>query len=373
MKVAPSILAADFANLAADVARVAPVSDLLHVDCMDGHYVPNLTIGPPVVKALRKHTDLFLDCHLMVDNPGVLLRAFADAGADGCTIHVELGDPHPLIAAIRELGMRVGLALEPETPLAAAEPYLGDIDLLLVMSVHTGFGGQPFIADVLDKVRAARAPRRTTAPGRDRDRRWHQGRHCAARSRGGRRHPRFGNGHIRRRRSRGGRARSAPRRLSIVRAKVLTVSDGVAGGTRDDKSGRACVEQLAAAGYEVVEHRVTADGVDAVASALRELTDGFAGLVVTTGGTGFGPRDCTPEGTLAVLEREASGIVEAIRRASDADGRGFGMLSRAVAGTRGAALVCNLPGSASGAQEGLGVLLPIVPHALDLLGGGHPH
>src|SRR5438477_177362 len=92
MKIAPSILAADFASLAADVARVAPEADLLHVDCMDGHYVPNLTIGPPVVKALRKHTDLFLDCHLMVDNPQVLLRAFADAGADGCTVHIQLGD-----------------------------------------------------------------------------------------------------------------------------------------------------------------------------------------------------------------------------------------------------------------------------------------
>ena len=156
MKVAPSILAADFANLAADIARIAPEADLLHVDCMDGHYVPNLTIGPPVVKALRKHTELFLDCHLMVDNPGVLVRAFADAGADGCTIHIELGDPHPLIAAIRELGMRVGLALEPETPFAAVEPYLPDVDMLLVMSVHTGFGGQPFIPEVLDKVRAAR-------------------------------------------------------------------------------------------------------------------------------------------------------------------------------------------------------------------------
>ena len=83
MKVAPSILAADFANLAADVARVAPEADLLHVDCMDAHYVPNLMIGPPVVKSLRKHTELFLDCHLMVDNPGVLLDTFADAGADG--------------------------------------------------------------------------------------------------------------------------------------------------------------------------------------------------------------------------------------------------------------------------------------------------
>src|SRR5512135_1614907 len=110
MKVAPSILAADFANLAADVARVAADVELLHVDCMDGHYVPNLSIGPPVVKSLRKHTDLFLDCHLMVDNPQVLLAGFADAGADGCTIHVELGDPRPLFEEIRNLGMQVGLA-----------------------------------------------------------------------------------------------------------------------------------------------------------------------------------------------------------------------------------------------------------------------
>ena len=156
MKVAPSILAADFANLAADVARVAAEVDLLHVDAMDGHYVPNLTIGPPVVAALRKHTDLFLDCHLMVDNPAVLLAAFADAGADGCTIHIELGDPRPLFDKIRSLGMRVGVSLEPETQFAEVEPYLGEIDLLLVMSVKTGFGGQPFIPEVLDKVRAAR-------------------------------------------------------------------------------------------------------------------------------------------------------------------------------------------------------------------------
>jgi ribulose-phosphate 3-epimerase len=156
MKVAPSILAADFANLAADVARVAAEADLLHVDAMDGHYVPNLTIGPPVVAALRKHTDLFLDCHLMVDNPAVLLPAFADAGADGCTVHIELGDPRPLFEEIRSLGMRVGLSLEPETPFEAVEPHLGEIDLLLVMSVKTGFGGQPFIPEVLDKVRAAR-------------------------------------------------------------------------------------------------------------------------------------------------------------------------------------------------------------------------
>jgi molybdopterin adenylyltransferase len=158
-----------------------------------------------------------------------------------------------------------------------------------------------------------------------------------------------------------------------IRAKVLTVSDGVAAGTRDDASGRALVEQLAAAGYEVVDQRVSADGVEAVAAALRDLTDNFAGLVVTTGGTGFGPRDLTPEGTRSVLEREAPGIAEAIRRASDDGGRGFGMLSRGVAGARGEALICNLPGSANGAREGLDVLLPIAQHALDLLAGGRPH
>jgi molybdenum cofactor synthesis domain-containing protein len=158
-----------------------------------------------------------------------------------------------------------------------------------------------------------------------------------------------------------------------MHAKVLTVSDGVADGSRDDKSGRALVEHLTAVGYEVIEHRVSSDGVDDVAVALRDLTAGFAGLVVTTGGTGFGPRDLTPEGTRAVIEREAPGIAEAIRRVSDDGGRGFGMLSRAVAGTRGKALICNLPGSSSGAVEGLAVILPIAEHALELLAGGRPH
>jgi molybdenum cofactor synthesis domain-containing protein len=158
-----------------------------------------------------------------------------------------------------------------------------------------------------------------------------------------------------------------------LRAKVLTVSDGVADGTRDDTSGRALVERLTAAGYDVVDHRVTADGVDAVAAALRELTVGFAGLVVTTGGTGFGPRDLTPEGTKAVLDREAPGLAEAMRIASNADGRAFGMLSRGVCGTVGPALVCNLPGSSSGAVECLEAVLDAVPHVLDLLAGGRPH
>ncbi len=156
------------------------------------------------------------------------------------------------------------------------------------------------------------------------------------------------------------------------RAKVLTVSDGVAEGVRDDRSGRGLVARLAEAGYDIVEHRVSADGVDNVAAALRALTDGFHGLVVTTGGTGFGPRDLTPEGTRVVLEREAPGFAEAMRMATH--GRNvFGLLSRAVAGTRGEALICNVPGSPSGAVECLEAVLEAVPHALDLLGGGRPH
>jgi ribulose-phosphate 3-epimerase len=155
-KIAPSILSADFAQLADDVERVAAEADLLHVDVMDGHFVPNLTIGPPVVKSLRKRTDLHLDCHLMVDNPGVLLEDFAEAGADGCTVHIELGDPRPLFATMRDLGLRVGLTHNPETPVDAVLPYLEEIDVLLFMSVHPGFGGQAFIPSVLDKLVTAR-------------------------------------------------------------------------------------------------------------------------------------------------------------------------------------------------------------------------
>jgi molybdopterin adenylyltransferase len=168
-------------------------------------------------------------------------------------------------------------------------------------------------------------------------------------------------------------ARARAELTPVPRAKVLTVSDGVAEGVREDKSGAALEARLTDAGFEMVERRVSADGVDAVATALAELTDGFAGLVVTTGGTGFGPRDLTPEGTRAVIEREAPGLAEAIRRVSDADDRGFGMLSRAVCGTRGQALIVNTPGSSGGAVEALEVVLPVVGHALDLLAGGRPH
>jgi molybdopterin adenylyltransferase len=145
-------------------------------------------------------------------------------------------------------------------------------------------------------------------------------------------------------------------------AKVLTVSDGVVHGTRDDASGRALVDQLTSVGFEVVEHRVSADGAALVAEALREMCDGFAGLVVSTGGTGFAPRDQTPEGTREVIEREAPGLAEAMRLVSP-----LGRLSRGIAGVRGRAIVCNTPGSPKGCVEQLGAILDVVPHALRLL------
>ena len=153
-----------------------------------------------------------------------------------------------------------------------------------------------------------------------------------------------------------------------MRARVLTVSDGVAEGTREDRSGAALVAHLTEAGYEVDEHRVVADGTEHVAHALRELCRGFPGLVVTTGGTGFGPRDLTPEGTRDVLEREAPGLAEAMRLVNP-----LGRLSRAVAGTIGQALVVNTPGSTNGAIECLDAVLDVVPHALSLLAGERPH
>lgn len=151
-------------------------------------------------------------------------------------------------------------------------------------------------------------------------------------------------------------------------AKVITVSDGVADGTRVDASGAALVQHLAEAGFEVVGHAAVADGVESVAGALRDACEGFAGLVVTTGGTGFGPRDLTPEGTRAVIEREAPGLAEAMRLASP-----LGRLSRALAGTVGTALVLNTPGSATGCIETLAAVLDVVPHALGLLAGERPH
>lgn len=152
------------------------------------------------------------------------------------------------------------------------------------------------------------------------------------------------------------------------RAKVLTVSDGVASGTREDGGGKAVAEALESHGFEVVDRRIVPDGDREVAAALEVMASGFVGLIVTTGGTGFGPRDQTPEGTRLVLERDAPGLSEAMRLVSP-----LGRLSRSVAGTKDGALICNLPGSPKGAVESLEAIIDVVPHALDLLGGGRPH
>jgi molybdopterin adenylyltransferase len=149
---------------------------------------------------------------------------------------------------------------------------------------------------------------------------------------------------------------------SPLHAKVLTVSDGVFHGARDDTGGRGLAAHLAAHGFEVVDHRVTQDGADVVARTLVEMSDGFAGLIVTTGGTGFAPRDQTPEGTRSVIEREAPGLAEAMRLVSP-----HGRLSRGVAGVRGRTVICNTPGSPKGTIEQIEAVIDVLPHALRLL------
>ncbi|MGZ6253669.1 MAG: ribulose-phosphate 3-epimerase [Candidatus Binataceae bacterium] len=157
-KIAPSILSADFARLGDEVRRVEEAgADLIHFDVMDGHFVPNLSIGVPVLKSLRKITRLPLDAHLMISEPARYLKAFVEAGANSISVHAEVCDDLPMIAArIHELGARASVAINPETPvervLAAAE----HLDMILVMGVHPGFGGQGFIAASLEKLRAVR-------------------------------------------------------------------------------------------------------------------------------------------------------------------------------------------------------------------------
>jgi len=159
IKIAPSILAADFAALGQEIAEIAHEADYLHVDVMDGVFVPNISIGIPVVQALRRTTDLTLDVHLMITKPIRFVQAFLDAGADILTFHLEADDPAALRAAIQVVknnGKRVGLSIRPKTAASELVPYLPELDSVLIMTVEPGFGAQAFLSEQLEKIRQAR-------------------------------------------------------------------------------------------------------------------------------------------------------------------------------------------------------------------------
>lgn len=164
--IAPSILSADFSKLSDEIRAVETAgADWIHIDVMDGHFVPNLTVGPVVVHSIRKVTSLFLDVHLMITDPRTYAPQFAESGADSITFHVEaVSKPEEMIKAIKALGKKVGMSLRPKTPLSAVLPYISLLDLVLVMTVEPGFGGQKFMADMLPKVAGLKKESEKTNP-----------------------------------------------------------------------------------------------------------------------------------------------------------------------------------------------------------------
>jgi ribulose-phosphate 3-epimerase len=165
-KIAPSILSADFSKLGEEILAVeAAGADLIHIDVMDGHFVPNITIGPGPLKSLRKITKLPFDVHLMIENPELYIDSFANAGSDVITVHVEaVRNLHMAITQIKEKGIKAGVSLNPATPLVLIEPILSDVDVLLIMTVNPGFGGQKFINSVLPKIQKAREMVKSISP-----------------------------------------------------------------------------------------------------------------------------------------------------------------------------------------------------------------
>ena len=292
--IAPSLLSADFARLAEDAQRVAD-ADWLHFDVMDAHFVPNLTFGLPVMKAVQAVSPVPLDCHLMIENPERWAPGYAEAGARNVTVHAEAcTDPRAVARDIRAAGALAGLALKPGTPLEDYLDVLPDFDTLLVMSVEPGFGGQSFMAEVLPKVRRARRAGRHRAPDpAGRDRRRHQRRHHRAGRRGRRRRVRRGLGGLRRRRpgegdrraARAGRRRDA--RMSVTRrprcggamARARELGAGVLGTTSPNPAVGAVV--LAADGTPVGEGATAPPGgphaeVTALAQAGERARGGTA-------------------------------------------------------------------------------------------------
>jgi ribulose-phosphate 3-epimerase len=157
IQVAPSILAADFGNLLADIRKIENDTDILHIDVMDGHYVPNISFGVPIIKSIRSRTDLLFDVHLMITNPEEYIRIFSEAGADIVTFHIEtVEDPASIIRMIHSLGKKAGISVHPDTPVEKMFPFLPDLELVLIMSVYPGFGGQSFMEEAPARIRAVK-------------------------------------------------------------------------------------------------------------------------------------------------------------------------------------------------------------------------